>query len=259
MEKTTASVKVMKSRLEDVKDNALLVGFFKDKVGLRNELKKFDGGIGNIIGSFIQNNDFKGEKCELKGVFINKNIKNAVLVGLGEEEKYSLDVLSKTIADASKKLRDSGTERFSVFLDSFNNGKFKDEEIAEKIIISSLIGLYKFTEYKTKDKDKERYITQITAITGSDKNFNKELEYSSAVAEAVNKTRDLVNTPPNVATPEYVADYAKKIAGKHGLKCTILDEKKIKDMKMGCLMGVAQGSMNKPRLVVLEYYEATTN
>ncbi len=256
MEKTTASVKVSKNEISKVKDDALLMGFFKAKLSLNEELKKLDSEYGNIISSCIKNNGFKCEKGELKGIYTNKSIKNIILVGLGEEEKYNLDVLSCIIADSSKRLRENGVETFSIYLDSFKNGKFRDEEIVEKIILSSLMGLYKFTEYKTKDKEKIKYVKEISIITNSGKNFDREVKYASIVADAVIKTRDLVNTPPNVATPEYIANYAKELAGKSGLKFTVFDEKQITKMKMGCFMAVAKGSINKPRLVVLEYYGA---
>ena len=252
MEKETASVKIAKTELSKVKDNALVIGFFKNKLSLSLEIKKLDNKLNNTINSYIKNNDFKGEKGEIRNIFVNKNIKNIVLVGLGEEEKYNFDILSNTIADATKRLRDSKIESFSIFLDSFMN-KFSEEDSIEKIILSSLIGLYQFTEYKTKDKDKIIHIKQITIITNSNKNFDNEIRYASVVADAVNKTRDLVNTPPNIATPEYVASYAKELAKKSKLKCTIFGEKQIEKMKMGCFIGVAQGSINKPRLVVLEY------
>ena len=256
MSDETASVRILKVDLSKIRDNALLIGFFKDKLGLSDEIRKFDNELGNVIGSFIRNNDFKAEKGEAKNIFVNKNIKNIVLVGLGEKEKYNLDALSIVVADVSKKLRDNGSESFSVFLSSFNNGKLKDEEIVEKITLSSLMGLYKFTEYKTKDKDKIKHIKQITIVSGYNKNFEKEINYASAVADAVNKTRDLVNTPPNVATPDYVANYAKGVARKSNLKCVVFDEKQIEKMKMGCFTGVAQGSANKPRLVIMEYHGA---
>ncbi len=248
------TVRALRVESSKVKDDVLLIGFFKDKVGLSGEIKKFDNKLNNIISSYIKNNDFKGEKGETRSIFVNRNVKNIVLVGLGEENKFSFDVLSNVAADASKRLRDNGTESFSVFLDSFKNGKFKDNEIVEKIALSSLIGLYKFTEYKTKDKDKIKNIKQITIITNSNNDFEKELKYAFIIADAVNKTRDLVNTPPNVATPEYLASYAKELAKKANLKCTIFDERQIEKRKMGCFFAVGKGSINKPRFVVLEYY-----
>lgn len=253
MSQITTSVKVLKIGLDKAKDNALLIGFFKERLELKDELKKLNDEYGNIISSFIKNNDFKAEKGELKSIYTNKNIKSIVLVGLGEHVQYNLDVLSNAIADASKRLRDSGNPSFTIYLESFKNNKFKDEEIVEKIVLSSLMGLYRFTEYKTKDKDKVKYVKEINILTSSNKSFDSEIKYALTVADAVCKTRDLVNTPPNIATPEYISNYAKELAKRSGLKFTVFDEKQIIKMKMGCLMGVAQGSVNKPRLVVLEY------
>ena len=250
MNKIITSIKISKADLSKTKDDALVIGLFKEK-GLGAELKRLDSQFGSIINSFIEKNDFKGEKGEIKGIFVNNNVKNIFLVGLGEEEKYSLDAMSTIIADASKRLRDLEIESFSIFLSSFSS-KFSEEEAVEKIALSSLMGLYRFTEYKTKDKDKIRYVNKITIITDSPKNFEKRIEYASIAADAVSKTRDLINMPPNVATPEFVANYAKKLA-KPNLKCTIFDEKQIEKMKMGCFMAVAKGSVNKPRLVIMEY------
>src|SRR3989338_4925781 len=253
MEKTGTSIVVSSAGFGKIKDDALVIGFFKDKTGLSNELKKFDSDNGNIISECIRSSKFIGEKNSIKSIFLNKSIKNIVLVGLGEEEKYDLSVLSGIIADVSKRLRDNSTESFSIYMESFKYNKIDDGQLIEKISLSCLIGLYKFTEYKTKDKDKIKYIKQITIITNSNKNFQDELDYASSVAGAVSKTRDLVNTPPNVATPEFVANYARELARKSGLKCTIFDEKQISKMKMGCFSAVGKGSVNKPRLVVLEY------
>lgn len=255
MEKTT-SVRALKSDLGKLKDTALLMGFFKEKLRLWDELKKFDNENGNIISSYLKNNEFNGEKGEAKIIYADKNVKNIALVGLGEEERYGMDLLSNTIADASKRLRENGAESFSILLNSFSNGKFKEEEYVEKIALSALTGLYRFTEFKTKDKDKIKCMKQITIISGSNKNFEKEIDYASIVADAVNKTRDLVNTPPNTATPGYAADYARELAKKSNLKCTVFDEKQIEKMKMGCFAGVAKGSVNMPRFVILEYHGA---
>ena len=251
MENITTSVKALKSELKKLKDDALLLGFFKEKLDLSKELSEFDKENNSIISSFIKDDKFKAEKSEVKNIYLNKNVKNIVLVGLGEEEKYNFYVLASAIADVSKRLRDNGIGSFSVFLNSFNNGKADERNIVENIALSCLIGLYKFTEYKTKDKDKIKQIKQITII--ANKNFENEIKYASIVADAVKKTRNLINTPPNVATPEYVAEYAKKLSKKSGLKCTVFDDKQIEKMGMECFLAVAKGSALKPRLVVLEY------
>ncbi len=246
------SFNVTSGKLNEIKDSALLYGFFKDNLNFPQELKDFDSKTGSIISAYIKEAGFKGEKGEARSVFINSNVKNLVLVGLGEEQKYGPDVLSNVIADMSKKLRDNGSETFSIYLPSFANGIMSEKSAIEKSVLSAQMGLYKFIDYKTKDRDKIKYIKQVNLVA-TEKNYDEALKNSSIIADAVNKTRDIVNTPPNVATPEFVASYAMEISKKAGIKCTVLDDKMIESKKMECLAGVGRGSINKPRLVILEY------
>lgn len=253
MEKYAVSVKVAKDELTKIKDNALVVGFFKNKTNLQGELKKFDGENGNLVSSYIKDMKFEAEKGEIKNIYINKKVKNAVIVGLGEEDKFNFEVLSNAVADAAKKLRDSSADSFTLSLSSFKNNKLSEEETVEKIALSLRMALYRFNDYKTKDKEKVKSLKEVTIVTDSSKNFDSQIKFASVAGDAVVKTRDLVNLPPNIVNPEYVASYAKELARKNGLKCTVFDEKQIDRMKMGCLSAVGRGSVNKPKLVVLEY------
>ena len=255
MENDLASVKISKLDILKSKDNALVLGFFKDKLELNGDVKKLDAQSASIISSYIASGNFKAEKSEIKSLFLGKNFKNIMLVGLGDESEFDLNALCGMIANASRKLRNAGSETFSICMDSFKEAS-REGDVAEKIVQGALAGLYQFTSYKTKDTDKIKHVKQITIITSSSDSFEGELKYSIAVSDAIFKTRDLVNTPPNIATPEYIANYAKGLAKKNGLKCTIFDEKQITEMKMGCLAAVANGSINKPKLLVMEYMGA---
>jgi len=93
----------------------------------------------------------------------------------------------------------------------------------------------------------------IVVDKGNLNNAKKIVEEAMIYSDAVTKTRDLVNTPPNIAIPEYVVKYAKKLADKNKLKCTILDEKQIEKLGMECFMAVGKASVNKPRMIILEY------
>ena len=237
--------------LEKLKDKALLIGFLKDNLQLKGEIKAFDSKFGNVISNFISNSSFKGDKGETKSIFLNKDIQNIIIVGLGEVKNYGIDVLSHVVADVSKRLRDSGIDTFSIHMDSFMNDSFSKEEAVHNLTMSITMGSYNFHEYKTKDRDKIKFIKEVKIVASG--NFSKEIEKASVIADAVNKTRDLVNTPPNVASPEYVANYATTLAKESGIKCTVLDENQIKKLRMECFLAVAKGSHLEPKLLVLEY------
>jgi leucyl aminopeptidase len=73
-------------------------------------------------------------------------------------------------------------------------------------------------------------------------------------AEATNRARDLQNLPSNVATPEFLAERAREIAGEHGtLEFEAFGRDGIKALGMGSFLSVAQGSDMEPRLIVLRY------
>jgi len=65
--------------------------------------------------------------------------------------------------------------------------------------------------------------------------------------------RDLCNHPANVVTPTYIANEAKKIARERGVSAKVLDRPAMQRLGMGALLGVARGSHEPPKFVILEY------
>ncbi|MFX9669184.1 hypothetical protein ABTU75_19935, partial [Acinetobacter baumannii] len=70
--------------------------------------------------------------------------------------------------------------------------------------------------------------------------------------EGVNLARDLVIEPPNVLTPIAFAERAEKLE-RLGVEIEILTEKEMKKAGWGALLGVAQGSSNPPRVVIMRW------
>ena len=246
------SVKSAEIDFKKIDYKSLVVGICKGKHEFHSSLKKIDNEFGNIISSCIKNEDFSGENGEFKSLYVNKNkLSQIVLIGLGDENKLTLETLSNSVAASLKRLRDSGSEKVGIFIPSLLNKKFNEETIVEKIIIASILGIYRFDDFKTKDKDKLKYISEIKII--SEKKYDSVIEHALIISNAVNKTRDLVTLPPNTATPEYIANYASNAAKENKIKCTILEESDIKKLGMGCFLAVAQGSNLKPKMVILEY------
>ena len=81
----------------------------------------------------------------------------------------------------------------------------------------------------------------------------KAIEKGRVLGECTNVARGLSNEPSNVLTPRAFAEKAGAIAAKAGLGVEILDETRIAELKMGLLLGVARGSQEPPRVVVLRY------
>lgn len=250
----TPDVRIEQLDFKKIGVKAILIGISQDKIELSSSIKRIDAELGNIISNCIKNKDFNGEKGEVISLYNSVKNNYLILVGLGEQGKITLDLIANTIAGVLRALRDKGISKIGILFDSFIFKNFDDAEAIEKIAVSSLIGLYRYDEFKTSDTNKLKYVDEIKVLTlNYNKKYDAIIKNAGIISNAVNKTRALVATPPNIATPEYVASYAKGIAKSSGLRCTIIEEEEARKLGMNCFLAVAKGSANKPKFVILEY------
>jgi len=180
------------------------------------------------------------------------NADRIVFVGIGDPAKPQPDGWTKlggTIRAAFGK-----AEKVAVYLDA--DGAEIDAGAAAQVALGMLLRSYRFDRYKTKKKDEagkapERVkVTIVSAAAAAAKKlFAEEVE---AVAGGVLLARDLVNEPANILGPVEFAARAKELE-ELGVKVEVLTEKEMKKLGMGSLLGVAQGSVRPPRLVVMQW------
>ncbi|MBI1884483.1 MAG: leucyl aminopeptidase [Chlamydiae bacterium] len=143
----------------------------------------------------------------------------------------------------------------AVLADSFGTkeGNLTDRVEAMAEVID--LALYRFDPFKPKDqKRKDLKTCQFIFRDGKDvTKALKAVEIGRTVSESVNFTRDLVNTPSNELPPRVLADRASQMAKECNISIKIYDEKELQKMKMGGILAVSQGSVQEPRMIVLEY------
>src|SRR5439155_1428531 len=93
----------------------------------------------------------------------------------------------------------------------------------------------------------------IAALKSHDQQNRHYLQRYTAVSDAVNEARDMINEPGSVATPEYLAEAARKIAKESDLDLKVWDEKKLQKEGYNGLLQVGRGSSHPPRLIRLAY------
>ncbi|MBC7313003.1 MAG: leucyl aminopeptidase, partial [Rhizobium sp.] len=181
-----------------------------------------------------------------------------VVVGLGKADALTGHDWLKAGGKATGLLK--GADKATVFLDV--DGLAISPKAVADFALGMLLRAYKFDSYKTKKKkndnngdddaasdDKDVKVTIVTADAAAAK---KAFSDAEAIAEGVILARNLVNEPANVLGPEEFADTAKKLEAL-GVDIEILGEKDMKKLGMGALLGVAQGSVRPPRLVVMQW------
>jgi leucyl aminopeptidase len=117
------------------------------------------------------------------------------------------------------------------------------------------LGGYRFRKYKTRRKipfPKEAIIGVYPSVV-DEPGCVAAVREAKAAAAGVAFTRDLVNEPANVLSPEKLAEIAQSLAEKKKLECTIMDEDQIRDLGMNLFLSVASGSDRPPRFIHLVY------
>ncbi|NPA50579.1 MAG: leucyl aminopeptidase [Epsilonproteobacteria bacterium] len=124
-------------------------------------------------------------------------------------------------------------------------------------IEGAILGNYNFDKYKSQKANKiEKLYLSIEEYNGFEINIDsilRTIQKAKIVAEAVNFTRDIVNTPPDDLYPKKFAQIAAKKAKELNIECNILGKKEIKKEEMNALLAVARASRHKPKVIHLSY------
>lgn len=126
------------------------------------------------------------------------------------------------------------------------------EDANAAIAAGARLRSYEFDKYKTKSNDKPPKSSKIVLGVADPAKSRKSWKVLEAITDGVVTARDLVNEPANILGPVEFAKQAETLS-KLGVEIEILDEKDMKKSKMGALLGVAQGSVRPPRMVIMKW------
>jgi leucyl aminopeptidase len=118
---------------------------------------------------------------------------------------------------------------------------------AKALVEGALIGGFSVEAYKTANS--RRPLETIYLSEGDPKAVSQAV----VIGESMNWARGLINEPSNRKPPRVIAERARELAAGAGLAAEVLDEQAIRNLRMGALIGVGQGSDEPPRVVVLRY------
>ncbi len=177
-----------------------------------------------------------------------------LLAGLGEAEKVGLDLIRRLAATVAKQARSMKAGRILVVVPASEDLGIDDQAFARAWVEGAEMALFAVGVLKTAKKGKELPSNwKFLAEAGRHKGLRAGISEGEKFSSGCNLARDLVNQPPNLLTPIKLADEAKQMAKAEGMTCKILTVPQMQKLKMGGILGVGQGSINPPRLIVLQY------
>jgi len=230
-----------------------LVSYVFDKDNkFEGALADIDRGMNGRLNAIVSSGEFSGKALEMLLIHFPEGLaaKRLLLVGAGKLQKFALTDLYKIAGAAVRYLKARGVKSF-VFLT--REGE-RGPEAAQSVTEGLIVGEFDSDKYRTDRKDREIHCVSLAGFdSGLGSNLTAAIDQGRVIAESQNFARDLINEPSNRLTPRILAARAEAMAKEVGLGVEILDERKIADLKMGALIGVAQGSIEPPRVIVLRY------
>jgi leucyl aminopeptidase len=250
-------IKVIAGDIIKIKADAIIVNFFEGMERLDGDIAAVDKALDGAISQLISQGEIKGKLNEITIVHSLGKLPTArvVVSGLGKQSELSPNKIRGAVAETCRWLRQKGIGNITTTAQGAGINNIRLEDAAQVVTEGALLGLYSFRKHITKEDDKLGEIKQLL-IVGSDE-AKPHLEEGSnkgkVLAEATNLARNMVNEPANYMTPNHMAKMAKSLAESHGLEVSVLEQGQMTELGMGALLGVAQGSRQPPKFIVLHY------
>ena len=248
-------INVLAEKIEKHKtDAAVILLFENERPGKIAE--RVDKALGGMISRLIKKGDFKPKTGAVHLLYPEGRLPavRLLLAGLGKRSEFTINRLRQAAGKAASSLRSAGAQGITIITDGIG---LDAEELGQALSEGSVLGLYRFLKYKTNDENDRkkdvRTITLLTDSSGAVRAMQKGVKAGEAIAESTVMVRDMVSSPPADMTPVIIATRAKELARQFGLKLQVLEKDHMQKLGMGALLGVAAGSAQPPKFIIVEY------
>ena len=250
------NITVKKGNIADSKTQAIILALCEDEKKLSGDAAHIDQKSGGMLSDILKSGDFSAKTSQISVIYTRNSIsaKRIALVGLGRKSELTLEKIRNAFARVMQNLRGLNVKEAATVMD-WNLLHGHKEKIIAAVAEGAILGQYQYTPYKTVGRDelKDMRLLEIVAASRDYSVVLDEVKKTNIITNAVYFARDLISAPANEMTPSIMAEHAMKIAKRKNVSCRVLDKGKMKVLGMNALLGVAAGSHQPPKLIILEY------
>ncbi len=249
-------IKTVQQDLLKTQADAWIVNLFAGVTEPDGATGAVDKALGGQISRLIELGEFTGKLLETAVLYpLDIPAAKVIIVGLGEPEQLTLERVRQAAGAAYKVAAKGKAQTIATIVHGAGIGGFCPEACAQATVEGSLLASYRYQAKGVKGNDKPQPSELIVVEHNADQlaAIERGVSRGQITAEATNLARTLVNTPANSMTPTHMAAMAEKVAAENNLQCEILEQADMEKLGMGCLLGVAQGSAQPPKLIALRY------
>lgn len=250
-------VNVRQGSIQTVDADTIIVNLFQGVTSPAGATGAVDGALDGAISDLIAGGDLTGKLGEV-GVLYPRGIipaRRVLVAGLGQREKFDLEQVRKAAAAAIQKARELQAHHVASIVHGAGIARLPVGLATQALLEGTHLALYRYGG----DRREEETPSQLTSFSivefddGKIEAINEAVARAEAIIAGVCLARDLVNEPPNVATPQRLGRAAGDIAEEHNLRVTVGDRAWAAERKMGGFLAVAQGAGEEPQFIVLEH------
>jgi leucyl aminopeptidase len=208
------------------------------------------GAAQQAVNAGLDRQRFEGDASSTAELFFDDggSVRRLLVVGTGSGSPS--EAAEKLGGNGAAKLQTSGDKTAVIDL----TGLGYDADSAARVALAAALRSWRYDRYRTTLKDKQKPTLTETVFVGAD--AGAEQRYTSRwepVVAGSDLTRELVTEPANIIYPESFVERVKASLEGSGVEIEVLDKAAMEKLGMGALLGVAQGSIREPRLLVLKW------
>ena len=243
-------VRCSASPLRKLDVDLICLPFFSDETV--EDWKDLDGAVGGAIGRARSSGELNGDRHQLFFSDVSDRewrCRRLLLVGSGPRDEYS-SVMRTVSASAGKAARERGVGRIALMCRGNKLTGLMMQSAAEGLVL----GAFHDRRFK-RERSEEQRLLSATLVTEKalPPVVEEAVERGALLAGCSNVARELVNEPGNLFTPQVFADRALELVTGPDTTVEVLGDEAIASHQMGLLQGVAQGSAQPARVIVMRY------
>ena len=250
-------IELLHGTLTDSSADTLIINLFQGVTNPQGATASVDRWLDGAITRLIAIGDVTGKVGEVRTFYPHHEtpIKRVLLVGLGEREQFTPLVARNAAAHAIRAALAYKAQHVATIVHGLDSEEMSAELAAQTVAEGMLLALDRYPNPK-QGREPEHEIGRITVVEealAKIPQIEQGLAIGRAISQGVALARHLIFTPPNTATPQYIADVARDIAQSHNLQLFIGDRAWARSQQMGAFLGVTAGAGFEPRFIVMEY------
>ncbi|MGE5617892.1 MAG: leucyl aminopeptidase [Sphingomonadaceae bacterium] len=247
---------VQQGSVTEVQTPLLAVNLFEGVTVPGGATGAVDGALGGLISRLIAEGEIKGQLDEVALLHTQGRLPAArvAVVGLGPREKFDLDVIRRVSGSLLKRAQELSITSFHTIVHGAGIAGFPATDCVQAIVEGTLLASYGYRQFKSeKQPPSVERVTFIERDAGKVPSIEEGIGLGRVYAGATTTARDLAAGPPNLVTPEYVAERAQELADRYGMRCELLGPEEMESLGMGAILAVGKGSDHPPCMALLRY------